>query len=96
MVSNNQTEKKITGEQDLEVSDIFEINNYEYYIITDVTSKKVNGVIRDGIYTVGHSKEQEFDKSTIMSRINNGWNYIGVFTYRGEDINGDPIDKKEN
>lgn len=83
----------INSPSDIQISDIFKINPYEYFIVTNIENEeKINGVTRDGIYTIGQEYEDIYDASVIISRIKyDKWEYKGKFSYEGEDINGNSI-----
>lgn len=91
--SHRETEDEtINSREDLEVSDVFKINPYEFFIITEISNDTASGIVRDGIYTVGDQHDAEFTLQTIMDHINEDyWTYRGPFIYDGEDINGDKI-----
>ena len=77
---------------DLSVSDLFKINQYEYFIITEITDSTATGVIRDGIYTVGDQYEAEFGLEEILNNVQTqSWEYKGVYSYLGDDVNGNTI-----
>ena len=83
----------INSPSDIEVSDIFKINLYEYFIVTSIEDDEVNGIIRDKIYNVGQQDNETYNADLIVSRVNedDGWSYWGNFSYDGKDINGNPI-----
>lgn len=87
-------DQKIRNENNIEISDIFKINNYEYFIVQEISKNNVNGITRDGIYTVGQQRSDTYRKSEIISFVKSQeWNYEGKFNYKGKNINGEFIQR---
>jgi len=85
----------INSPNDIEISDIFKINAYEYFIVQEIkNNEEIEGIIRDGILTFGSDQISEtYEAERIIYKLNNdGWEYNGKFSYEGKDINGNPIE----
>lgn len=87
MVSEDQVSKTITSASDIEYSDIFKLNAYEYLIVTQVRRYKgdlvVDGLLRDGIYTAGQNEEVTWDAERIVENVKaNEYRYRGFFAHK--------------
>lgn len=84
---------KINNGKNIEISDIYKINPYEYFIVTSIENNKITGIIRDGIYVIGAEPYQSsHHPNEIVSKITNDeWEHMGKYSYEGKNINGNKI-----
>lgn len=74
----NKAELETWSESDLEIGDTFDINPYEYFLVTEINKNSSSGFIRDGIHVIGEQEPASFDIEHVISQINSEeWSYVG-------------------